>query len=146
MTTIPNLPHDQLRRDLAEFLGDGEFRKFVGQLRRASRFLYWQEQALEHFAVLHPGYRIGFDELSAALRICEIHGGELQPDAVEVARGWHIRLKPYQAAKTKLFPNAAFGPVFGSEEKFPDRIARVWYCPACRRAEMEWRGRHNEMG
>jgi hypothetical protein len=130
-----------LRRQLALYLGDARFRKFVLQLRRAGRLRYWQEGAWRQFVALHPDCDIPFDALRAALRLCELHGTELTPDTVEVIEGCVDYADYYVRAKVAGFPNAATGPVWTERAPRSAVSGKVWYCPDCRTAEAAWRAR-----
>jgi hypothetical protein len=127
-----------LRQALAAYLGDMRFRKFVHQGLRSGRLRYWQEQEWVRFTAAHPEFAVGMEELEVALRICELHGQELLPDTVEVFRGCMDYADWYIAARNSLFPHAASGPVSTEGAPFEGGRARVWYCPACRQAEVEW--------
>jgi hypothetical protein len=79
--------------------------------------------------------------LAVALRICEAHGQELLTDTVEVVRGCVDYADWYIQARNQLFPHAATGPVSTEGAPFEGDRVGVWYCPACRKAEVEWRAR-----
>jgi hypothetical protein len=133
-----------LRRALAAFLGAERFRKFVQQFRSARRLRFWQEQAWGRFVTSYPEFTIGEDELAIVLRVCWLHGAELQPDTVEVIDGnvdyadWYVR------AKLAEFPCAASGPVWTEGAPLPTRCVAVWFCPECRRAEATWQSTQRE--
>jgi hypothetical protein len=129
-----------LRRQLAEFLGGDQFRKFVVELRRAGRLRYWQEQAWGRFVATHPDHRLPVHDLLAALRVCELHGLELLSDEVAVVEGNIDYAERYIRARRDKFPNAASGPVYAEGARSPGPTAGVWYCPDCRREEARWQG------
>lgn len=131
-----------LRRALAEFLGDERFRQFVREGFRRGRLRFWQEQEWGRFVAAHPEFAVGANELAAALRICHLHGLELLPDTVEVFRGNRDYADWYIKARNELFPHAATEPWSTEGAPFEGERTVVWYCPACRNAEVEWRARH----
>ena len=128
-----------LRRALASFLGEARFRKFVQQGFRRGRLRSWQEQEWSRFTAAQSEFAVGLDELAAALRICEVHGQELLPDTVEVFRGNVDYADWYIQARNQLFPHAAAEPGSTEGAPFEGERVRVWYCPACRKSEVEWR-------
>lgn len=127
------------RQTLAAFLGPDEYRKFVRQARRAGRLRFWQEGVLERFFAAHPHLRLGRDELLVAFRVCEVHGEELLAGTVEVIDGHVDYTDDYTRAKRDRFPNAVTGPFYTQGGPSPGPVVEVWYCPACREAETEWR-------
>lgn len=131
-----------LRHALADFLGAERFRKFVQQLRRAGRLRYWQEQEWGRFVAHRPEFAVSADELAVALRVCWLHGAELQPDTVEVIDGQVDYTDRYIRAKAAEFPDAASSPVWSQGHPFPTRTVGAWFCPMCRSAEAAWQQRH----
>jgi len=130
-----------LRRALAAFLGDAQYRKFVQQGVRRGRLRFWQEQAWAGFVAAHPALAVGADELAAALRVCHLHGDELRPDTAEVVHGCLDWARSYVEARARLFPHAAEDVVPTEGRPFVgDRIG-VWYCPSCRAARRAWEAR-----
>jgi hypothetical protein len=129
----------ELRQALAAFLGSDRFRKFVQQGVRQGRLRYWQEQEWGRFTAAHPEFAVNLAELAVAIRICELHGDELQPDTVEVLHGYIEYAAWYVQARNLLFPHAASGPVATEGAPVEEGQVGVWYCPACRQAEANWR-------
>ncbi len=128
-----------LRQALAEFLGDGQYRKFIERGMRRGRLAFWQEQEWNRFSQAPPEFVVSPDELAVALRVCHLHGDELQPDTAEVFHGCRDLAQQYVEARNRLFPHAAEDAV--STEGQPvqgDRI-EVWFCPSCRKAAAVWR-------
>ncbi|MBM4071337.1 MAG: hypothetical protein FJ271_20730 [Planctomycetes bacterium] len=134
-----------LRGALADFLGAERYRKFVQQFSSAGRLLFWQEQEWVRFVAAQPAFGVGRDDLALALRVCWLHGLELQPDTVEVIDGHVDNAVWYVRAKGAAFPCAASAPVYTEGALFPTRPAAVWFCPDCRKAEAAWRARHAEL-
>ena len=93
---------------------------------------------LERFFTAHPSLRVGADDLAILVRVCELHGIELQPDTVEAVEGNVDYTERYNRAKRELFPNAASGPWYTEGGPSPGPVARVWYCLECRAAEAAW--------
>jgi hypothetical protein len=127
-----------LRQALTAFLGPERFRKFMDHLRSAERLRVWQEDVWARFTLLHPEFVVGFDELQAALRICELHGCELKSGAVGVFRGCKDHTNRYIEVRNQLFPHAA-SEVSAEGASFAGNEVRVWYCPDCRVAEASWK-------
>jgi hypothetical protein len=127
-----------LRRALANQLGDERYRRFVEAGVRKGRLRYWQESVWSHFTAEHPECSISIDELGIALRVCPLHGDELQPDSVKVFKGCIDFTREFVQSANNLFPHAA--DFFSSEgnESFGDRVD-LWYCPSCRKAKVAWR-------
>jgi len=147
-----------LRQAFAEFLGEARFREFVRQLAGPELYLgrpgehwppgrpqpgcskglrSWQQREWDRFTAAHPEFAVGAEELTRALRVCEMHGQELQPEVADVFHGCVDYIDEYVRALPRFFPNAWSGPV--STECAPCEDRRVvWYCPACRKAEAEW--------
>jgi hypothetical protein len=133
----------ELRNAFAAFLGDERFRKFVATGWRRGQLRFWQQQEWDRFCVARPDLKTSLEELQVALRVCELHGDELQPDEVALFPGCIDYAKEYIETRSRLFPHAATAPI--STEGVPmegDRIA-VWYCPSCRRAEEKWSARRS---
>jgi hypothetical protein len=127
------------RRAFTAFVGPEQFRKFVRQFRRAGRLRFWQEQVLERFFAASPGLRVSGDGLATLLRVCELHGDELQPDAIGVVEGNVDYTERYNRSRQELFPNSVPGPWYTEGGPSPGPVARVWYCPECRAAEAAWK-------
>jgi hypothetical protein len=128
-----------LRRQLAAFLGDEQFRKFVAEFRRAGRLRFWQEQVWDRFTATHPEHRVSPATLLTALRVCELHGAELLPDEVPVVEGNIDYDQRYLRVRREEFPNAAVGPMYTEGGPPLGPTVGVWYCPDCRKAEARWR-------
>ena len=60
------------------------FRRFVRHCGTTGRPLFWQEEAWRRFVVARPEWAVTLDELRAALRFCDRHGGDLVPGPVGV--------------------------------------------------------------
>jgi hypothetical protein len=127
------------REAFAAFLGGDRYRKFVGQLHWSGRLRYWQEVVWGQFVAAHPEFSCGVEELRQALRICELHGCELQPDEVEVFHGCLDFADWYLKAEARLFPNAANRPISTEGRPIQGNTARVWFCADCRAAKAAWR-------
>lgn len=128
----------ELRKAFARFLGEERFRKFVATGWHRGRLRFWQAQEWDRFCSARPELEASLEELEVALRVCEVHGDELQADEVELSHGCIDYAQDYVGTRNRLFPHAATGPV--STEGAPmqgDRIG-VWYCPSCRLAEEKW--------
>lgn len=130
-----------LRQALSSFLGEGRYREFVRKSYRRGRLLYWQEREWARFTAAHPEMAVDFASLQAALRVCHLHGDELQPDVVEVLDACVDLSTSYVEVRNRLFPHAALGPV--STEGRPLEAVRgdVWFCPTCRKAAEDWHTR-----
>lgn len=131
-----------LRGQLATFLSDRQYRKFVAGLRRTERLRFWQEQEWERFIAAHPSSRVSLDDLRVALRVCELHATELLPDNVAVVEGHADLAEWYVRARRAEFPNASAGPVYAEGAPLPGPTVDVWYCPGCRHAETRWWAGH----
>jgi hypothetical protein len=97
----------ELRRALAAFLGDAQYRKFVRQGVHRGRMRYWQEEAWGRFTAAHPELAIGPDELASALQVCHLRGDALRADTAPVFRGCIDLASWYVEARNRLFPHAA---------------------------------------
>jgi hypothetical protein len=129
-----------LRRALAAFLGDGQYRKFVKQGVHRGRLRHWQEEAWGRFTAAYPKFVVGPDELAAAIRVCHLHGDELRPDAAAVFHGCRDLSPRYVEARARLFPNAAQDEVSTEGRPFDGDRLGVWFCPSCRKAWAAWAG------
>src|SRR2546423_1554538 len=123
----------ELRRALSAYLGAEQFRKFVAQGLRNGRLRYWQEECWKRFIESNPNFATCFEDLPAAIRICELHGGDLMPDTLPVTHGCLDYTQEFTNAMSKSFPNAAIWPVMVGTDFLGDTID-VWYCTACRTA------------
>jgi hypothetical protein len=132
-----------LRQSLAEFLGGVQYRKFIEQINRHRRMLFWQEQVWIRFAAVHPEFEVSPAELAVVLRICHLHGDELRPDTAELFHGCIDRTNEYNKARNSLFPYASLDVVSTEGRPFEgDRIG-VWFCSSCREARAAWEARHS---
>jgi len=132
----------ELRRAFAQFLGDERFRKFVRTGWQRGRLRYWQEQEWRRFTSLRPDLAVPLAKLEIALRICELHGDELQSGEAQLFHGCIDYTTTYLDQRNRLFPHAENDLV--STEGRPmqgDRIV-VWFCPSCRKAKERWNSRH----
>lgn len=129
-----------LRRALADQLGAERFRKFVQQFHSAGRLRFWQEQEWERFVATRSEFAVSENELSVALRVCWLHGEELQRESVVAS---HLELtEGYLRAVAAEFPCA--GPVWSRGCPLPSPPVDVWVCPACRVTRTAWIQRHPE--
>src|SRR5438270_12026926 len=96
-----------LRQTLSEFLGEDRYRKFIQQVFRRGRLPYWQEQEWARFTAAHPEMAVDLASLKAALRVCHLHGDELQPDLVDVLDACIDLSSSYVEARNRLFTHAA---------------------------------------
>jgi hypothetical protein len=126
----------KLRQALSTFLGADWFRGSVQRLWEKGRLRFWQERVWERFVRAHPEFAVGENERAVALRVCWVHGEELQQDAVDIVES-DCYVRPYRAA----FPFAASGPVYVEGAPFSHRAATVWFCPQCRKGAAEWHAR-----
>jgi hypothetical protein len=106
--------------------------------------LYWQEQEWAHFTAAHPEMAVNLGFLEAALRVCHLHGDELQPDSVEVFHGCMDLSPTYVEVRNRLFPHAALDLVSTEGRPLDADQADVWFCPTCRKAAAEWRNRRGK--
>jgi hypothetical protein len=130
-----------LRRAFAEFLGSDRYRKFIQQGFRHGRLRFWQEREWERFTAAHPEFAVGAEELADVVRVCYLHGDELQLDTADVYPGCRDFAQWYIDARNRLFPNAATDGVSAEGRLFGRDRVTVWYCPSCRASEMAWRAR-----
>jgi hypothetical protein len=137
---------EALRQALAAFLGAAQYRKFVAQTTRRGRLAFWQDQAWRRFNDAHPEFAVSLDELTAALRVCHLHGDELRPNTVEVVHGCRDLTKAYVDACNRLFPHAALDAISTEGRPFEGKYVAVWFCPSCREAAAKWRKRHDLEG
>jgi hypothetical protein len=129
----------ELRKAFAAFLGDERFRKFVATGWRRGRLRFWQEQEWRRFCAARPEINAGLEELEVALRICHVHGEELQHDEVELFHGCMDYAPDYWEGRNRLFPHASTGPVSTEGRPMQGDGVAVWYCPSCRAAEAKWK-------
>ena len=101
-----------LRQQLATFLGDRQYRKFVAGLRQTERLRYWQEREWERFTAAQPESCVPFEDLRVALRVCEVHATILLPDTISMVEGHADYTVQYARACRELFPNAAIAPIY----------------------------------
>jgi hypothetical protein len=130
-----------LRRSLAGFLGSDRYRKFIQQGFRHGRLRFWQAREWERFVSAHPESAVSEEELAIALRVCHLHGDELQPDTTGVFRGCRDFAQSYIEARNRLFPNAALDEFSTEGLPFDYDCVDVWFCPSCREAAEAWRAR-----
>jgi hypothetical protein len=127
-----------LRRELADFLGKADFQTFVKQVFRRERLVFWQEKKWGQFVAEHPEYAISFSALKVALRVCHLHGDELQPTWLNVTRDEFDYSDEYSDALVNLFPFESTGPIMIGEQQIPGGKIADWYCPSCRIAKKDW--------
>lgn len=133
-----------LRQALSTFLGEARYREFVRKGFRRGRLLYWQEQEWARFTAAHPEMAVDLASLETALRVCHLHGDELQPDLVDVIDAC-IDLSPsYVEVRNRLFPHAALGPVSTEGRPLEAVHGDVWFCPTCRKAAEDWQARREK--
>ena len=123
-----------LRCALTSFLGEDRFRQFVAQ-GLTPRMRYWQEKEWERFCSAHPEFAVSLEELEVALRICEVHGLELQPDTAALFHG-HLTYGP-DPDRVRLYPHAANLPIATGGRPAKEFSTAVWYCQACRVAAQQ---------
>lgn len=128
----------ELRKALAAFLGDGRFKKFVAAGWRGGRLRFWQQSEWRRFCAARPELNAALADLEVALRICELHGDELQADEVELIHGCVDCARDYIEACKRLFPHAATDPVSTEGARTEGNRIGVWYCPSCRAARAKW--------
>jgi hypothetical protein len=134
-----------LRRALAAFLGETQYRKFVEQGVRRGRLRHWQEESWGEFTAAHPEYAIGLDELSSALDVCPLHGEEFLTATVKVFRGNVDHSREFERARREGFPYSIPKPFSTEGRPFEGNTAEVRYCPTCERAAGEWERRWSEV-
>jgi hypothetical protein len=127
----------KLRRALAQFLGENQYRKFVHEGVRRGRLRYWQQQSWDAFLAAHPEYAVTLDELSGAIRVCHLHGDELLPATVEVFHGCVDYSREFSQALVKYFPKCIM-PFSTEGAPFDGDTKQVRYCPTCEIAASEW--------
>lgn len=102
------MPAVELRKALTAFLGEDRFRKFIAA---GLPLRYWQEREWQRFCSAHPEFAVDRAEMEAAIRICHVHGDELQPDEAELFNGCFDYGQEYIETRNRLFPHAATEPV-----------------------------------
>ena len=123
--------HRELRQALASFLGEERFRKFV-RVGIRPRMKFWQEQELELFFSANPELSRDPEDLARALRLCEVHGVDLEPTKVRTTEACLLLSPSYLSARAELFPHACLDEVMvppGSPKEKSE-----WFCPQCRLA------------
>jgi hypothetical protein len=116
----------ELRKAFAAFLGEERFRKFV---TTGWPLRFWQEQEWRRYCSAHPKLALGLDVLEVAIRICEVHGDELQPAEVELFHGGIDYARDYIDTRNRLFPHAANDPVPTEGAVVQRDRVPVWFCP-----------------
>ena len=117
-------------------LGDEKYRVFLKH--SSGRRHAWQEEMLGEFFESHPEHRLSDDQLEGALRICEIHGVDLQSEKAKVSFGCPDYTLEYLDDRDRLFPHAGLEPI----EDTGDVDTTIWYCSECRAVQMrheKWR-------
>jgi hypothetical protein len=134
----------ELRQRLESVGGSGRYRVFLRALNRRcrwhKRFMYWQEALLAKAGVVATSATELFECAEPLLRICELHGAELQPDPEALAQRCRGAVTEDTIAQGGSFPNTDCGPLRPGEP-FENCRHGLWFCPECRAAEARWRGR-----
>jgi hypothetical protein len=134
------------RRSFAAFAGPERYRQFLRALNREGRwrgrFLFWQEELLERFAASASVGDVEFEQIESLLRVCELHGDELERDPEGLSQRCRGALTDYTRAQAAWFPNTDCGPVVMGR-RFENFRLGLWFCPACRAAEAEWEARQD---
>jgi len=130
--------HRELRQQLAKFLGEDRFRKFVRQ-GIEPRLKYWQERELELFFSANPAASRDPEDLLRACRICEVHGVELESTMARTTEACVLHSPSYLSAKAELFPHACLDLVMVAPGS-PQEI-QAFFCPACRVASGAWQSK-----
>src|SRR5437773_1006300 len=124
----------EFRRSFATFAGPERYRQFLRALnhegRWRGRFLFWQEELMERFAASALVSDVAFERTEPLLRVCELHGDELEPDLEALSQRCRGAVTDYTRAQFERFPNTDCGPlVLG--QRFDNFRRGLWYCPAC---------------
>jgi hypothetical protein len=132
----------EFRRSLAALIGSEQYFRILRYLndegRWRGRFLFWQEELLRPLASHSVVRPVSFHRFEALLRVCELHQAELERDSEGVSSWCHGAVTDYTRAKAERFPNTDCGPlVMGN--RLDNFRTGLWYCPACRVAEEEWK-------
>jgi len=138
--------HVALRSALREFLGKELFMEVVRH-GCGNRLLFWQEKDWARFIAANPLFDVSLSELTGALRICFIHGGELLPCEIEIFHGCLDYSSQYTRDRSQQFPYAAQDPI-STEGRRTDAVSlHSWYCPGCRSARAAYlANRPRDMG
>ena len=121
-----------LRLAFSEFLGDDRYRKFISQGFKP-HLRYWQEKEWHNFVSANPEFDIPLADLEVALRICEIHGLDLQSEKAVLFHG-SIDYAPDFPDRSNHYPHAA-DRLISTEGLSPENFPTVvWYCSECRTA------------
>ncbi len=75
------------------------------------------------------------------IRVCPVHGEEMQTDVVKIRYGECMFLPDYREAKHSLFPEANT-VYYGGCIRLDFTRAEVLYCRRCREAEEQWEKEH----
>ena len=132
----------ELRQRLESIAGGDRYREFLRSLnsrcRWHKRFLFWQESLLAKAGVVAASATELFECTEPLLRVCELHGAELQPDHEALAQRCRGALSKYTLAQIRSFPNTDCGPLHQGEplENFRHGL---WFCSECRAAEALYR-------
>lgn len=132
---------EQLRRALAEFLGQERYRKFIQKAHRNGRLYYWQEREWDRFVEARPEFDVDDEERACCLRVCHLHGDELRPGTVAVFHGCLDWDPAYVEVRNRQFPNTRMDVVSSEGRSFKGDHVEVWFCPSCREARATWEAR-----
>ena len=127
-------PIAQFRAAFRSHLGDQRYRKFLSQGRRRRR-LFWQEEALAQFFESHPEHRLSEQQLIEALRVCEVHGNELQSDTAQIFEGCLDYSPEYLDVRNRDFPHACLDPISTEGRPVAETDPWVWFCSECRKVQ-----------
>jgi hypothetical protein len=125
----------QFRDALRLHLGDERYFKFISQGRKHRR-LFWQEEALAQFFDSHPEHRLSGEQLAEALRVCEVHGAELQIGTAQVFEGCVDYTREFLAARELKFPHACLEPISTEGRPASEFNTSVWICSECRDVQL----------
>jgi hypothetical protein len=132
----------EFRRSFAAFAGPDRYRQFLralnGEGRWRGRFLYWQGELLEKFAASTGTGVATFEQVEPLLRVCEEHQVELERDPEALSSRCRGAVTDYTRAQAEHFPNTDCGPLEVGRRHDNYRHG-LWYCPACRASEAEWK-------
>lgn len=128
----------EFRSKLRAFLGEDEYRKLIVYFREKQRMRFYHEKQLAKFINANPQFSLSPSELQVALRVCEIHGDELQWGEANVFQERMDRVQNFMRSRGQLFPHC--GTVIVVQEALAIQLmsTQLWLCPTCRKASEEW--------
>lgn len=128
----------EFRNKLQAFLGAEEYQKLLAHFREKQRMRFYHEKQWHKFIEQYPQFRLSSEELPIALRVCQVHGDELQWGEAKVYQDRFDRLRNYFGARSKSFPHNGTAIVVQEESPVQIMPMQVWFCPSCRQASTEW--------